>query len=212
MNRSWITGLTLASVAGSGGAFAAAASSHDAPVAAQLQTGIPAGQFVQAAQGRTVNYQVGVAGTVTLSIADGVLTVTDATVGTGWTTVTTVGVGTHVEVQFTDALQLVTFGADLVGNDVVVALTNVPAPGVVPETTPAAVDVSVISQATTARGTTVAQSRPATAPAAASQPTVAPTAARPTPAATTAPSGSAPTGGDDGEHEESDEHEESNDD
>ncbi len=98
MNRTWITGLTLASVAGSGGAFAAVATSgNDAPVAAQTLTAVKASEFVQAPQSRTVNYQVGAAGTVTLTATDGALAVDAATVGTGWSVVTTTAVGSHVE-------------------------------------------------------------------------------------------------------------------
>ena len=206
MNRSWITGLTLASVAGSGGAFAAAASSNDAPVVvAQPQNFVKASELVQTPQSRAINYQVGAAGTVTLTVTDGTLAVTNATMGAGWTVATTTALGTHVEVQFTDTIQLATFGADLVNNEVVVALTNVAAPGAVTATAPAPLDVTVIAPANTAR--TAAQPRPATPRPAAVQPSAGPTTAQPPkPAATTAPSGS----GDDGKRD--DQHEESNDD
>ena len=86
MNRTWITGLTLASVAGSGGAFAAAATSgNDTPVAAQAPSVVNASDFVQAPTSRTINYQVGAAGTVTLTVTNGVLNVDNTTFGTGWT-------------------------------------------------------------------------------------------------------------------------------
>ncbi len=207
MNRSWITGLTLASVAGSGGAFAAAASSNDAPVVAQAQTFVKASEFVQAPQSRSINYQVGAAGTVTLTVTDGALAVTNATPGAGWTTATTTALGTHVEVQFTDTIQVVTFGADLVSNEVVVALTNVPVPGAVALAAPAPIDVSVISPPSTASATP--HPRPATPQPAAVQTTTSPTASPtttqpPKPSATTAPSGSGDDDKSDDEHEESD--------
>jgi hypothetical protein len=211
MNRTWITGLTLASVAGSGGAFAAAATSgNDMPVAAQSPTVVNASDFVQAPTSRTINYQVGAAGTVTLTVTDGMLNVDNTTFGTGWTGAATMVAGSHVEVQFTDTAQLVTFGADLVNNEPVVALTNVPAPGVVAAAAPTPMDVTVIKPAKTASSTTAPQPRPATQPIAA-QPTAAPTAVQsPRPAATTAPSGS----GDDDSSDDrgDDEHEESNND
>ena len=211
MNRTWITGLTLASVAGSGGAFAAAATSgNDMPVAAQAPSVVNASDFVQAPTSRTINYQVGAAGTVTLTVTDGVLNVDNTTFGTGWTGAPRWSPASHVEVQFTDMAQLVTFGADLVNNELVVALTNVPAPGVVAAATPTPIDITVIGQANTASPRTAPQPRPATQPIAA-QPTAAPTAVQsPRPAATTAPSGS----GDDDSSDDrgDDEHEESNDD
>jgi len=117
MNRTWITGLTLAGVAGSGGAFAAAATSGtDVPVAAQAPSVVNASDFVQAPTSRTINYQVGAAGTVTVTVTNGVLNVDSTTFGTGWTGGATAVAGSHVEVQFTDTAQLVTFGADLVHN------------------------------------------------------------------------------------------------
>ena len=212
MNRTWITGLTLASVAGSGGAFAAAATSgNDTPVAAQAPTAVNASSFVQASQSRTINYQVGPAGTVTLTVTNGVLNVDSTTFGTGWTGAATAVAGSHVEVQFTDMAQLVTFGADLVNNEPVVALTNVPAPGVVAAATPTPIDVTVIKHTGTASPKTAPQPRPATPQPVAAQPTAAPTVVQsPKPAATTAPSGS----GDDDSSDDrgDDEHEESNDD
>ena len=212
MNRTWITGLTLASVAGSGGAFAAAATSgNDIPVVAQAPTVVKASDFVQAPTSRTINYQVGAAGTVTLTVTDGVLNVDNATFGTGWTGAATIVAGSHVEVQFTDTAQLVTFGADLVNNEPVVALTNVPAPGAVAPAAPTPIDITVIKQANTASPVTAPQPRPATPQPVAAQPAAAPTTVQPPrPAATTAPSGS----GDDDSSDDrgDDEHEESNDD
>jgi hypothetical protein len=186
--------LTLAGVAGSGGAFAgAAASSNDAPAVAQSPAVVQASQFAQAvqAQSRTVTYQVGAAGTVTLTVANGVLTVVGAAPGTGWTVAPTITLGTHVEVQYTDTMQLVTFGADLVNNEVAVVLTNVAAPGALAPADLTPIDVSVVQPTT---GRAVSQPRAATPQPAVAQPTA--TQQAPKPAATTAPSGS----GDD--HEE----------
>jgi hypothetical protein len=209
MNRTWITGLTLATVAGSGGAFVGvAAGSQDAPAAAQPQSLIKESALLQPVQtaqttpatpSRTVNYLVGAAGAVTLTVANGSLTVNQTAVGAGWAVAGSTAPGTHVEVQYTDTLQLVTFAADLVGNDVVVSVTNVPVPGTL---TTAAAEPITITEITTANPA-ASQPQPA-APA----PVAAPAAEQPpTRAATTAPSGS----GDDGNHND-DGQKESNDD
>jgi hypothetical protein len=203
MNRTWITALTVATVAGSGAAFAGVvANTNDTPAAAQPLPAVnpqSALMQVQATPGattptRTLNYQVGTAGVATLTIANGALTVDNAVVNTGWTMTSASAPGTHVEVQFTDGTQVVTFGADFAGNDVVVvSVTN----------------VAVEAPATTAPATTApAQPSPiavthTTYPArpAAPAPTVAPAVQQPpAAAATTAPSGS----GDDHEEESND--------
>ncbi len=184
-----------------------AASSNDTPVVAQSQAFVKASEFVQAPQSRSINYQVGAAGTVTLTVTGGMLTVSNTTFATGWSAAATTALGSHVEVQFTDTIQLVTFGADLVNNEVVVALTNVPAPGAVAPAAPAPIDVSLIESSSTATATP--QPRPATARPAAVQPTARPVATQPPkPSATTAPSG----GGSDDHGKTDDEHEEPNDD
>jgi hypothetical protein len=189
MNRSLITGLTLASVAGSGGAFAAVAASQGAsPAAAQSQAPFVESALVQQPVPTTVpsatfSYEVGTAGTVTLTATNGSLTINDTAVGAGWTLANATAPGTHIEVQYTDSMQLVTFGADLVGSNVVVSVTNVAAPGSV--TTAAPEPITVVQKTTPVHNSTV-QPQPATpqatAPPAEAQP--------PTRAATTAPSGS----------------------
>jgi hypothetical protein len=132
MNRSWITALSLAAVAGSAGAFSGviANSNGDAPTAAaQSPASVSELAFVraepQAPTTRTATYQVGGAGTATLSIANGSLVITSAAPGSGWGITSTSAPGSHVELQFSDGAQLVTFGANLVGNDVAVSVTNV---------------------------------------------------------------------------------------
>jgi hypothetical protein len=208
MNRTWITALTVATVAGSGAAFAGVvANTNDTPAAAQPLPAInpqSALMQVQTKPGvttptRTLNYQVGNAGVATLTIANGALTVDNAVVSTGWTMTSASAPGTHVDVQFTDGTQVVTFGADLVGNDVVVvSITNVAAE--VPVTTAPATTAPAQPSPIAVTHTTfpaATSPRPA-APA----PTVAPAPAvqqPPAAAATTAPSGS----GDDAHEEDS---------
>ena len=207
MKRSWITALTLASVAGSAGAFAGvvAGNGDTTPAAAQPQTLANQGAFLRveapATTTRTLSYQVGAAGTATLTVGNGSLVIDNAVAGTGWTATSASGAGTHVDAHFTDGTQLVTFAADIVGTDVVVvSLTNVPVAA--PATTVSADAVSVAVATNTARAHTTTTSQPQPAMPAA---TAAPAAVRPpTTSATTAPSGS----GDDGSDHET----ESNDD
>jgi len=205
MNRSWITAVTLATVAGSGAAFTGVvANSHDAPAKAQALTPVAPQALVRAdptttTPARTLNYQVGAAGVANLTIANGALTVNNATASAGWTLVSSSGPGTHIDVQFSDGTQLVTFGADLVGNDVVVvSLTNAadPAAVVLAPTT-----VAVTQPAEPTLGQTTAQPQAARPPTTAG-PTAAPPSKAPAPvkAATTAPSGSGNvSGSDDGQ-------------
>lgn len=203
MNRSWITAVTLATVAGSGAAFTGVvANSHDpAPAKAEALTPVAPQALVRTeptatSPGRSLNYQVGAAGTATLTIANGSLTVNSATASAGWTLVSSSGPGTHIDVQFSDGTQLVTFGADLVGNDVVVvSLTNAADPAAV-VLAPAPTTVAVTEPAPLTLGQTTAQ------PQAAMPPTTAAPAKAQTPvkAATTAPSGSGDDkGSDDGQ-------------
>jgi hypothetical protein len=208
MNRSWITAVTLATVAGSGAAFTGVvANSHDAPAKAEALTPVAPQALVRtdpttSTPARSLNYQVGAAGIANLSIANGALTVNSATASAGWTLVSLSGPGTHVDVQFSDGTQLVTFAADLAGSDVVVvSLTNTADPSAVvlaPE--PAPMTVAVAQPAPTL-GQTTAQPQ-AAKPATTVAPTQAPAVVR---AATTAPSGSgANQGSDDAQKESND--------
>ncbi|HEY7628709.1 MAG TPA: hypothetical protein VH761_16680 [Ilumatobacteraceae bacterium] len=189
MNRSWITALTLAGVVGSGGAFAGVvAATRDTPATALAPRSVLPAALVEpttpalAATG-TIAYQVGAVGTVTLSVANNAMTLAGVVTNAGWTAVSTSGTGAHAEAQFTDVTQLVTFSADLVGDNVVVSVTN----AAVPNTT-AAADAS-----------TTARSVPAVTP-------IAPPATNPVqtapPAAVTTPSRS-----DDGHETETEDHE-----
>ena len=154
------------------------------------------------------------------------LTVTEAAGGTGWTVLSATGPATHVEVQFSDTLQLVTFSADLVGDDVVVSPTNVAVEGAPTTVAAAPINVTVIttSHSGSAPGSTASQpttpaptaspTTPAPAPAAATpaaSTTAAPataqpasTSTQPAPAATTAPSGGGDDDDDDGDYEDDD--------
>jgi hypothetical protein len=196
MNKAWITGLTLAGVAGSAGAAFAGISSDSQGSTPVEAAGLPAETSTTQAATQTATYQVGAAGTVTLTAANGVITVDSALPGTFWTLV---GYGTpaaHVEVQFSDAAQQVTFIADLVNGEIVVSVTNIPAPGA----TTTSIEVTEI---TNGAPSTVAAPQPA-----APQPAT-PAAAKPIVVAVPVPSAhhtSSPSSGDDS-HESDDSHE-----
>ena len=115
MNRSWVTAITLATVAGSGAAFTGViANSHDAPAKAEALTPVVPEALVRpavsttTAPAHTLNYQVGAAGVANLTIGDGTLTVNSATASAGWTLVSSSAPGAHIDVQFSDGTQLVT--------------------------------------------------------------------------------------------------------
>ena len=211
MNRSWVTAVTLATVAGSGAAFTGViANSHDAPAKAEAMTPVVPQALVRTAAtttapAHTLNYQVGAAGVANLTIADGSLTINSATASAGWTLVSSSAPGAHVDVQFSDGVQLVTFGADLVGTDVVVvSLTNAADPAAVVLAPEPAPTTAVTAQAAPTLGQTTAQTK--VQPRSALPPTTAAPAQAPAPvkAATTAPSGSGDNGSNDGQKESND--------
>ena len=174
MKKTWITGITVAAVAGTGGAAFASmqATTHDNTADAAPQPAVSAVETTMAA--RAYSYQAGPAGTVNLTVDDGAMKVDSALPIAGWSVVSYSAPASHLEVSFTDGLQIVTFIADLTGGEVVASLSAAPAPTV--PTTPAPA--------------------PATAPA-----TVAPSSQAPAPSHTSAPSGS---GDDEDEHESED--------
>lgn len=149
MNKTWITALTVAGVAGSAGAAFAgvtANTDHQGQVEAQGITAIssiPSPSTVPGAQ--TASYQVGSAGTVTISNTAGVISVQSALPAAGWTVVGYTNPAGHVEVQFTNSLQTVTFSADVVGGVTVASLALGPNPGVVDTTAAAPMELEPIT-------------------------------------------------------------------
>lgn len=185
MNRAWITGLTVASVAGTGGvAFATMnASTHGAEAKATPQ----AADTTVTVAPKVYSYQAGAAGQVNLTAAEGELNVDSVLPSAGWSVVSYSGSGAHVEVRLTDSIQIITFSADLVGGEVQAGITAAPVPTV----------------ATTAAPTTT-PATPAPQPA---NPVVVltPSAQSPSTAHTSSPSGSGSHQGDDDGHESDDE-------
>lgn len=182
MKKTWITGITVAAVAGTGGAAFASmqATTHDNTAEAAPQPVVSAVETTVAA--RAYSYQAGPAGTVNLTLDDGAMKVDSALPTAGWTVVSYSAPASHLEVSFTDGLQIVTFIADLTGGEVVASLSAAPAP-TIPTT-----------------AATTPPPAPATAPI-----TLAPSAQSPAPSHTSAPSGS---GDDEDDEHESEDHEE----
>lgn len=212
-NRARIIGLAVAGVAGTSGAAFAGMQVHDEPSTQPvIEDGTTSTESsVAGAADGTVTYQVGAAGTVAVTRTAGSLSVSSATAGAGWSVLAMSGPGSHVEVQFTDTFQVVTFGADAVGDDISVSLSNVAAPGAETTTMPAApIDVQIIGSAP---GTTNAPwPQPATpAPTSPTTPhsTNAPGTSQPGPATTAAPSSG---GDDDDDDDHEDEHEDDHED
>ena len=129
MNRAWITGLTLAAVAGTGGAaFAGMSADSGTGGTADAAAQQPAAEITTTTVDGVVTYQLGPAGTVNLTTKDGVLRVDNALPSLGWTVVTYSGPAKHIGVILTDSTQIVTFRADLVAGKVVASLSSAAAP------------------------------------------------------------------------------------
>jgi hypothetical protein len=204
MNRKLLTGLTLASVASTGGvAFAALAepvgTTPSAPLSAAMTSALATS--TTNAAGRTISYQVGDAGMVTVDIAGTVLTSRGLVPAAGWNIAALSNSGTHIDVQFANAERIVAFHADLVGADVVVSVTNDRVPGV-----SGPLDSLVVS---TIGGSATPTTAPATPPTfdtvvpatPASVPVTTPTTVAPPVTSTTAPSSAETYDDDDGEYE-----------
>lgn len=208
MNKSMLLAVTITGVTTSAGAAyagvsavldtAPASPAGDATTLA-VDTTVPG-----APVSRTISYQVGPAGQVTLTVADGVLSIAAATPGDGWSVATSGSSGAHAEVQFTDGQQLVTFSADLTGADVVVSVTSELLAGADSTLVGAPIDVTIIGDNPTPA--------PQPAPTPGSDPTVAPLPPTTVPPNTVPPSNvSAPSSGshdddgDDGYEDDEDE-------
>ncbi|MFM7686416.1 MAG: hypothetical protein ACKPDI_10900 [Actinomycetota bacterium] len=224
MNKTWITALTVAGVAGSAGAaFAGVAANdgHQGQVEAQGITAISSIPSTNSGAGAgEASYRVGSAGTVTISNTAGVISVQSALPSAGWTVVGYTNPAGHVEVQFTNGLQTVTFSADVVGGVTVASLALAPNPGVVDTTVAAPMELEPITSPVLVPAPLPATPGPTfpaiTFPAATPAPPVTvgkqpaattPTAPKQTPAPVTTTSTSKATSSSGGSHEDDDEDE-----
>lgn len=191
MNKSMLLAVTITGVTTSAGAaYAGVSVMQSDPVSATVPATAVTESSVAAPVSRTISYQVGSAGTVTITVADGVLQVAGASAATGWSVLGSTSGTAHAEVQFGDGVQVVTFVADLVGADVIVSLSSQLA-GDVTTTAPGVWDITVIGDS----ATPVPQ--PAPAPG-----VTAPSGSTPTTSHTSSPSG---------EYEDDDEYEDDED-
>ena len=211
MKRTWITGLTIVGIAGTGGA-AFAGMSNDAPLPPPFSGDTQqATDSTAATPPEHTTYQIGPVGTVTVERDGGVLKIERVTIGDGWSLVATSVPGAHIGAQFTDSLQLVTFSADLVDGQVVVNVTNQAAQGVT--TTDPLPPISV-DTVPAQQGPATPPPGSATPPSSEHQPPAAPPATPPAtqPSATPLPSNTtAPSAHDDDDDEHEHEHEDDDD-
>ena len=119
MNKTWLTGITMAGIAGSGGLAYAGVN----VISSASAESAPAAESTAPAAIRSITYQIGVAGLVTIQSDGTTLTALDPHPGAGWTFVGATDAAAHVDVQFTDGQQLVTFSADQVGAEIVRSAT-----------------------------------------------------------------------------------------
>lgn len=221
MGRAWLTGVTIAGIVGSGGAAVAGVVVIEDSVApptsasaiesaeAVLPTLPPAAPQTSVLPGSPLltTYDVGGAGSVTIAARPDSMAAGQVVPGVGWTLLGTAGSEQHLEVQFADASIVVTFVADLVDGQVVVATTATPVvPAAEPVAAPAATPrpQGASSAPATSRPAGTSASAPATpapttgpAPAAGPASTAGPTstaapATSPTAPATTAPATTTP--------------------
>jgi hypothetical protein len=137
MNRAWITGLTVASVAGTGGVAFATMTANTNPASA-ANTPLAAAETTATVAARAYSFQAGTAGQVNLTADEGALKVDSTVPAAGWLVISYTGPGTHVEVQLGDGLQIVTFAADLVNGEVLAGISSTPAPTLPTTQAPAA--------------------------------------------------------------------------
>lgn len=145
MNKNWITGLTLASVVGTGGAAFAGmrATTHDS-VQAAGET--PTSATATTVAGTSASYVAAEAGLVNVSLAGGVITVDSTVPNSGWSVVSFTAPGAHVEVVFTDGTRSITFVADVVDGQIHAEVAD---------TTPTTSTVAPVTSATPAPQPTV---------------------------------------------------------
>lgn len=154
MKHKLLTGLSLASVAGTGGvAFAGVlgppSNAQSIPTAQALTTADtsaigPATSTSTSTSplGRSVIYQVGDAGWVTVDIAPTSIALRSTTPQSGWTVVAATTNGTRINVRFTDTRRIVGVDVGLVNSAVTVSATNDLASGSVSSVAATPVSVS----------------------------------------------------------------------
>jgi hypothetical protein len=193
MNKAWITALSIAGIAGSASAAyaglsvngneGAPAEAQGLPAAATTLAPVAAPSATPAGSPTTATYQVGAAGTVTVTNDNGIVSVQSAMPSPGWTVQGYTSPAGHVEVRFVNALQALTFNADVVNGEMVASFAEAPTP---PSTDVTSTEVPVTEAPATIPVPAPLPAVPAAPAAAAPQAPQTPQA--PSHAATTAPS------------------------
>lgn len=202
MNRTWIAALSIAGVAGTGGAAYAGLATPTAEPAPET-TVAPAVETTAAPIHRVVDFQIGTAATIRVEQIGDSITITGVATADGWASLGTAGSGTHAEALIGNGVQLVTFSADLIDGEIVPSVGTADDPSV----------TSTIAEATTTTAdvTVVTIADPTTTTSPAEPPTTTPDATAPTtvpgPETTTAPSG----GHEDDDEDEDEDHDEDED-
>lgn len=150
-----VDGLSLASVAGTGGVVFAGvlrppSNAHSVPTAPALTTASDTSAIGPATStststsplGRPVIYQVGDAGWVTVDIDATSIALRSTMPQSGWTVIAATTNSSHINVQFTDTRRIVGVDVGLVGSVVTVSATNVLAAGSVSSVAATPVGVS----------------------------------------------------------------------
>ena len=190
MNRAWITGITLATVAGTGTAAYAGmhANTEEGTAQAAAQPTVLESTTSAAPAVQELTFQAGPAGTVNVSNDGVAIAVASVMPTSGWTLVSYTPAGTHVEVVLTDGTQNLTFLADLIDGKVTASVS--------------ATSLTTLPPETTVTTPTTPAPQPAVPPV-----VLVPATQPPTTAHTSSPSGSGSGGEHEDEDDEHDEHE-----
>jgi hypothetical protein len=204
MHKSWLTGLTVAGVVGSGGAafaeLTAPVETVPAPQMTEVGTRGSTVPVVDVVDQRplSVSYQLDPIGSLRAQNVDGTLRVADWSVSPEWSVSVLVPEGARIEVQFTDGVQAFMLAVDLVDGAFVPTVTQavvpsasaIAAPAQSPAPAPAPAPVPAQPAAVPAQAPTPALGATTTSIVASTH--------------STSPSGS---GDDDDEHEDEDDRE-----
>lgn len=205
MGRTWMTGIAIVGVIGSGSAAIAGVVRSEVigvdeagaspAVTPPPATDGPLTTWITEGSPDVTTYDVGGAGWVDLAVGDASMTVEHAAAAAGWSLLEITGDATAVQVRFTDAVSVVTFEARLVDGSVTTGVAQVateldPVPATDADVT-VATAAPHAPPATTSRPptSTSGSSAPASSSPGSSAPrtSAAPTTASPVPAPNTQP-------------------------
>ncbi|HQZ33533.1 MAG TPA: hypothetical protein PK020_03860 [Ilumatobacteraceae bacterium] len=210
MNRKLLTALTVATVAGTGGAaYATVTDTSPSPTEGLTNASpISTPSLTDVATSVVTTYRVGDAGSVTLELAAGAMSTRNVEPSAGWAVTSMTNSATHAVIVFQNAERVVGLTADLVGTQAVVSVTNDRISG---NTGEAPIDPLIVTVGDGANGIDSTKTTPPVIPATPAAGRADTSKQPPSASQTTAPSGSETNGDSDhsddhGDHE-SDDHE-----